>query len=191
MTNDIKAIIAEHARDIDLLLKDDNLLNQIEDAIALLCHSFLLDQKALFCGNGGSAADAEHLSGELSGKFKMDRPPLYAEALHVNGAALTAVANDFNYEETFSRLLQAKGKENDVLIALSTSGSSSNIINAMKKAGKLSMKVIGMSGNFDTEFANLCDIHIKINSKNTPRIQEAMMLIGHIICEKVESNLFG
>jgi len=191
MTEDIASLIKEHQKDIDSLLNDEEVLIKIKEAIILISQAFLNDQKVLFCGNGGSAADAQHLAGELSGRFKLERPALFAEALHVNIAALTAISNDYSFESALSRLLQSKGKQNDILVALSTSGSSANILKAMKTARKLSMKVIGLSGNYNSPFSGLCDIDIKIHSKNTPRIQEAMMLIGHIICEKVEQNLFS
>lgn len=141
-----------------------------------------------FCGNGGSAADAQHLSAELSGKFYSDRRPLPAEALHTNTSYLTAVANDYGYEFVYSRLLGAIGKSGDILFGLSTSGKSKNVSNAFGQAKKMGIFTIGLTG--ENGFADHnCDIEIKVPSTDTPRIQEAHLLIGHIICQLIEENL--
>ena len=146
--------------------------------------------KVLFCGNGGSAADAQHLAAELSGRFYYDRDPLYAEALHVNTSFLTAVANDYSYNEVYSRMIKGSGKKGDVLFGISTSGNSVNVTNALKQANELGMKTIALTGEGGGEMAAVADICIKVPSTDTPRIQEAHILIGHIICEIIEAELF-
>ncbi len=188
--NNISDIISKSIAVKEELLKDQDLLNSIQ-AIADICiAAFKSKNKVLFCGNGGSAADAQHLSAELSGRFYIDRDPLYAEALHVNTSYLTAVANDYCFDEIFSRLVQAKGKKGDVLIALSTSGNSANIINAIETAKQIGMHTIGLTGASGGKMKGLCEQLIRVPSEDIPRIQESHILIGHIICEIIESKLF-
>ena len=144
----------------------------------------------LFCGNGGSAADAQHIAGELSGRFYKERAPLFAEALHVNSSFVTAVANDYNYEAVYARMVQAAGREGDVLVAISTSGNSPNILKAIEAARQQKMIVVGMTGATGGAMADQCDYLLKVPSKNTPRIQEAHIMLGHILCELIEERLF-
>jgi len=172
------------------LLEDATLLQQISQAVDMLAHTFQKGGKVLFCGNGGSAADAQHLAAELSGRFYFDRPPLFAEAMHVNTSFLTAVANDYSYEEAFGRMVMASGRAGDVLVALSTSGNSTNILKAIEVANKLDMQVIGLTGSKGGKMNGQCSLHFKVPSDDTPRIQECHMLIGHVICELVESRMF-
>lgn len=172
------------------ILMDKSILKEINDISIEIITAFRKNKKVLFCGNGGSAADAQHIASELSGKFYLERPPLFAEALHVNSSYLTAVANDYSYEQTFSRLVQAKGKYGDILIGISTSGNSSNILRAIEMGKKLGMKTIGLTGETGGKLQNICDFIIKVPSDDVPRIQEAHILIGHIICELVENELF-
>ncbi len=146
--------------------------------------------KVLFCGNGGSAADAQHLAAELSGRYYYDRPPLFSEALHVNTSYLTAVANDYSYDVVYSRLIGAMGRKGDVLVGLSTSGNSGNVVNALIKAKELGMITVGFTGEGGGKMKAHCDFLVAIPSKDTPRIQECHMLFGHTICEMVESELF-
>jgi D-sedoheptulose 7-phosphate isomerase len=146
--------------------------------------------KVLFCGNGGSAADSQHLSAELSGRYYFDRSPLFSEALHVNTSYLTAVANDYSYEEVYARLIQAMGEKGDVLIGLSTSGNSKNVVNAFKKAKSIGMYTIAFTGKGGGEMKNHCDFLIEVQSTDTPRIQEIHMLVGHSLCEIVEQEMF-
>jgi len=153
--------------------------------------AFKNDKKVLFCGNGGSAADAQHLATELSGRFYFDREPLFAEALHVNTSYLTAVANDYSYDEVYSRLVKAKGRKGDILIGISTSGNSKNVIKAIEVANKIGMITIGMTGETGGKMRDVCKYLINVPSKDTPRIQEAHIMIGHIICEIVERELFN
>ncbi len=190
MNERIKEILQASIAVKALVLADDNLLNNIQAATDLIVQTFLNKGKVLFCGNGGSAADAQHLAAEFSGRFYYDRNPLDAEALHVNSSYLTAVANDYSYDEVYSRLVKAKGSEGDVLIALSTSGNSSNILKAMETASSLGMKIIGFTGETGGKMKLLSDILLNIPSTDTPRIQESHITIGHIICEIVEAKLF-
>jgi len=149
------------------------------------------DKKILICGNGGSAADAQHIAAELSGRFYFDREPLYAEALHVNSSYLTAVANDYSYDEVYARLVKAKGRKGDILIGLSTSGNSKNVIKAFEIANKIGMVTIGMTGKSGGKMKEFSNYLINVPSNNTARIQESHIMIGHIICEIVEKEIFN
>ncbi len=169
---------------------DSILLSAIELATLKIIACFQQKGKVLFCGNGGSAADAQHLAAELSGRFYYDRPALQAEALHVNTSFVTAVANDYGYQHVFSRMVEASGREGDVLVALSASGNSENMCLAIEAAKKCGMHVIGFTGQTGGKMASLCDITLKMPSSDTPRIQEAHILIGHIICEQIEKSIF-
>jgi len=173
------------------ILTDEDFLQKIELAAQMLVNTFQNGGKTLFCGNGGSAADAQHLAAELSGRFYTDRPPLYAEALHVNASYVTAVANDYGYDAVFARMVQAAGQPGDVLVAISTSGNSSNILKAIEMAKEKDMVVIGLTGLSGGQMAALCDVLLNVPSSDTPRIQESHILIGHIICQYVEEVMFG
>lgn len=189
-TEVIKSIIAESIRVKQSILEDPDFISAIDRAAGIVTSAFEQGKKVLFCGNGGSAADAQHLAAEFSGRFYKNRPPLYSEALHVNTSYLTAVANDFSYDEVYARMVQAMGSEGDVLVALSTSGNSPNIIRAIEEASKLSMTVVGMTGSNGGRMKDLCDCIFRVLSNDTPRIQESHIMIGHIICYLVEDNLF-
>lgn len=186
-----KEKIKDHQNCIEKIVASDIIMQQVDAIITLLTEAFSSGRKVLLCGNGGSAADAEHLAAELSGRFAMDRPPLNADALHSNASALTAIANDYNYNRVYSRLLEAKGQPGDILIAISTSGHSKNVLQAIHKAKEIKMHIISISGELKNEMGNHSDIHLIIPSDNTARIQESYMLLGHIICEAVEKNLFS
>jgi len=173
------------------ILQDKEMLDLIGNAAEEMIRAFKSGNKVLFCGNGGSAADAQHLAAELSGKYYLDRDPLPAEPLNINTSFLTAVANDLSYEEVFSRLIKAIGRPGDVLVALSTSGRSPNIIKALEVANSKGMTVIGLSGETGGKMSDFCKYLIKVPSADTPRIQESHTLIGHIICEIVEKSIFG
>ena len=146
--------------------------------------------KTRFCGNGGSAADAQHISAELSGKFYFDRPPLDSEALHVNGSFVTAVANDYSFDVVYERMIQAQGEEGDVFVGISTSGNSENVLMAMKKAREIGMKTVAFTGEGGGRMRDYADFLIAVPSGDTPRIQEVHILIGHVICQIVEKELF-
>jgi D-sedoheptulose 7-phosphate isomerase len=142
-----------------------------------------------FCGNGGSAADAQHLAAELSGKFLKERRPLPGVSLTTNSSALTAIGNDFGYDQVFSRQLEGCGKRGDVLVALSTSGNSASVVKTAESAHTLGMKVISLTGERDSALSVKCDICLKMPSTSTPRIQEMHILVGHILCELAENGI--
>lgn len=172
------------------LLSDTGILAAIAE-IAETCSQSLCDgNKIMFCGNGGSAADAQHLAAELSGRFYLDRKPLAAEALTVNTSFLTAVANDYSFDEIYARLVEGSGHAGDVLVGLSTSGNSENVIRAFQAAHRKGIITVGLTGESGGKLAELSDFIIRVPSSDTPRIQEAHILIGHIICEIIERNLF-
>jgi D-sedoheptulose 7-phosphate isomerase len=186
----IKQAISESVEVKQKILNKTELLETIQKVANTCITAFCEGNKILFCGNGGSAADAQHLAAELSGRFYFDREPLPAEALHVNTSFLTAVANDYSYDEVFSRMVKAQGKKGDILIGLSTSGNSKNILRAIESANALGMITIGMTGDDGGKMKTMCDFLINVPSNDTPRIQEAHILIGHILCEMIEHRLF-
>ena len=170
--------------------KLNSLVNKINQSIDKIHNTIISGGRIFTCGNGGSAADAQHLAAELSGKFIKHRPALYSEALHVNSSFMTAVANDFGYDYTYSRMIEAIGSEQDILFAISTSGSSENVVNAIKKAKEKSMITIGLLGINRTIMNDYCDITINIPSNDIARVQESHIKIGHIICQIIEEKLF-
>jgi len=190
MQESIYKIIKESSDNFNNISNDKNITLEIEKIIDLIANAFLNDNKLLLCGNGGSASDAQHIAAELSGRFLKERKPLYAEALNVNTSFLTAVANDYGFEKTYARMIEASGKRGDILLALSTSGNSPNVLLAIQKANELGMKTIGLTGSDGGEMNGICNILIKIPSSNTARIQEAHILTGHIICQLVEEKMF-
>lgn len=173
------------------ILESTILVEKIANSANIIIDSLNNKGHIYFCGNGGSAADAQHLAAELSGKFYIDRDSLPAEALHCNSSFITAVGNDYSFDIVYSRLISGLGKSNDVLVLLSTSGNSKNIINAANKAKEIGLKTIGMTGETGGELAAIVDVLINVPDKDTPRIQESHIMIGHIICELVEQELFG
>jgi D-sedoheptulose 7-phosphate isomerase len=173
------------------LLKNEETLYVIERVAKEILNAFKNQKKVLLCGNGGSAADAQHIAAELSGKFYLDREPLFAEALHCNTSFLTAVANDYSFEDVFARAVKAMGKKGDILIGISTSGNSENVIRAIKVANKMGMITVGLTGKTGGKMKDICHYLIRVPSTDTPRIQEAHILIGHIICEIVEKEIFS
>ncbi len=186
----IKQAIQQSIEVKEKLLQDEAMLQQIETVSDICVNAFKSGNKLLFCGNGGSASDAQHLAAEFSGRFYFDREPLDAEALHVNTSYLTAVANDYSYNEVYARLVKAKGAKGDVLFALSTSGNSENVIRAMQSAKKIGMITVALTGLDGGNARNLSDYLFNVPSNDTPRIQETHILIGHLICELVESKYF-
>ncbi|MBL7142497.1 MAG: D-sedoheptulose 7-phosphate isomerase [Candidatus Pacebacteria bacterium] len=173
------------------ILGNKEILSMIETIAEEMIKAFKNGRKVLFCGNGGSAADAQHLAAELSGKYYLDRDPLPAEPLNINTSFMTAVANDISYKEVFARLIKAVGQSGDILIALSTSGNSMNVIRAVETANDKKMITIGLTGESGGKMQSLCQHLIKVPSSDTPRIQEAHTLIGHILCDIVEKEIFG
>ena len=171
-------------------MQDQNTLQIVIDVCNEIIQCYGKQGKVLWCGNGGSAADAQHLSAELTGRFYYDRQPLSSEALHVNTSYITAVANDYSYEQIYARLIKGVGKAGDILIGLSTSGNSGNVIEAFKVANEMGMITVGLTGNNGGKMKDVVKYLIDIPSTDTPRIQECYMLLGHSICEIVESTLF-
>ncbi len=189
--NKIEESIKESIEVKNRILSDKHLMQSIEDAVKVIVSSLRCGGKIHFCGNGGSAADAQHLAAELSGRFYFDRPPLNAEALHCNSSYLTAVANDYGYEHIFSRMLEASAKEGDVVVGISTSGNSANIIEAYNICKKLNINIISLIGKDGGKMKDYGGIILNVPSSDTPRIQESHIMIGHIICELVEREMFG
>jgi len=187
---EIKSRIQEAADLKAKILQNQELVEKISFSADKFVQAFREAGAVFFCGNGGSAADAQHLAAEFSGRFYYDRPPLNSEALHVNTSYLTAVANDYSFDEVYARLVKAKMKAGDVLIGLSTSGNSKNIIKAFQQAKQMNITTIALTGDSGGELKDLSDILLNVPSTDTPRIQELHILIGHIICEIVESEIF-
>lgn len=187
----IEQIIVDSISVKQKILNNKVLISQIEKTVEICIDTFRNNGKVLLCGNGGSAADAQHIAAELSGRFNLDREPLFAEALHVNSSFVTAVANDYGYDQIFSRMVKAAGRAGDVLIGISTSGNSANVLNAVREAKALGMKAVAFTGAKGGEIAGVCNVCIKVPSTNTARIQEAHIMIGHILCEAVENTLFA
>jgi D-sedoheptulose 7-phosphate isomerase len=173
------------------VLQNESLLNTVNECVNIIVAAFKNGNKVLFCGNGGSAADAQHLAAEFSGRFYTDRDALPAEALHCNSSYLTAVANDYSYDVIYSRLVKGIGNKGDVLVGLSTSGNSKNIINAFNVAKEKGMITIGFTGETGGQMAGISDQLINVPSSDTPRIQESHIMLGHIICQLVEELYFG
>jgi D-sedoheptulose 7-phosphate isomerase len=187
----IKSIIKSSIAVKEKLLQSEALHKKIIDAVEVITTAFRNGNKVLFCGNGGSAADAQHLAAEFSGRFYKDRKALPSEALHCNTSYLTAVANDYSYDVIYSRIVDGIGVSGDVLVGLSTSGNSGNVIKAFEAAKEKNMITIGFTGETGGKMKELSDYLFNMPSKDTPRIQESHIMIGHIICELVEGKLFG
>lgn len=166
-------------------------IQQIDEISEVIVDAYRKGNKTIFCGNGGSSAEAQHLAAELSGKFKLDRKPIPADACHVNSSFVTAVSNDYDFTKVYSRHIDAFGNSGDILIGLSTSGTSENIINAFKTAKEKQIITVALTGESGGLLNELSDFILKVPSVNVPRIQETHLLIGHIICEKIERSLFG
>lgn len=173
------------------ILQQPELLKTVEAVIDVVYRAFAQGNKVLFCGNGGSASDAQHLAAEFSGRFYVNRPALQSEALHCNTSYLTAVANDYSFDVVYSRIIDGTANEGDVLVGLSTSGNSPNIINAFESARKKKMITVGFTGETGGRMKPLSDYLLNVPSTDTPRIQESHILLGHIICEEVEAMLFS
>lgn len=172
------------------ILADPDFLARIETVANVMIKALREGKRILWCGNGGSAADAQHLAAELSGRFYYDRPPLNSEAMHCNSSYLTAVANDYGYDLIYSRMIDGACKPGDVLVGISTSGNSKNICNAFRKAKDLGVITVAMTGESGGEMKTLADYLLNVPSTDTPRIQESHIMIGHIICEIVEAKIF-
>ena len=186
----MRQAVAESIATKQRILEDGALMSRLEEASKLVAASLRQGGKIHFCGNGGSAADAQHLAAELSGRFYYDRPPLNAEALHCNTSYLTAVGNDYGYEWIFARLLRGTGHAGDVLVALSTSGNSKNILKAYEVCKEMGIRIISLTGETGGKMKEYSDILLNVPSTDTPRIQESHIMLGHILCELVEAAIF-
>jgi D-sedoheptulose 7-phosphate isomerase len=182
----IETIWDEHVR---VATAARSLAPEVDEVVALIARSMAAGGALLVCGNGGSAADAQHITAELTGRFFRDRKPLRALALHANTSSLTAIGNDYGYDEVFAREVGAHGREGDVLLAISTSGNSRNVIRAIEVAREKRMAVVGMTGEQGGKMRDLCDVCLCVPSGSTPRIQECHILLGHAICELLEQIL--
>jgi D-sedoheptulose 7-phosphate isomerase len=188
--SNIKDLITASIQVKQQVLADEQLQNTVAQAAEVITQAFKNGNKVLFCGNGGSAADAQHLAAEFSGRFYKDRKALPAEALHCNTSYLTAVANDYSYDAIYARIIDGTGNAGDVVIGLSTSGNSGNIVKAFEVARQKGIATIGFTGAGGGKMKDLSDLLINVPSNDTPRIQESHILLGHIICQLVEEQLF-
>jgi D-sedoheptulose 7-phosphate isomerase len=186
----IKTIIQASIDTKQQILQSEELLSVIGKIVDVITHAFKTGNRVYFCGNGGSAADAQHLAAEFSGRFYTDRKALPAEALHCNTSYLTAVANDYGYEVVYSRMIDGIGKSGDILVGLSTSGNSVNIIRAFETAKEKGMTTVAFAGMTGGQMKSVSDYLINIPSTDTPRIQECHIMVGHIICQLVEEKMY-
>lgn len=191
MQEKIRNIISESVDVKTKVLADEQLLKTVEQVTAAMVKALKNGNHIYFCGNGGSAADAQHLAAEFSGRFYLDRDALPAEALHVNTSYMTAVANDYSYDVIYARLIKGIGKPGDFLVGLSTSGNSTNIVKAFEVAREKKIVTVGFTGDTGGAMKALSDYLINVPSKNTPRIQESHIMLGHIICQLVEEQYFS
>ena len=183
----IKDAIEESIRIKQVLLQDTTTLTDIAKVVSDCLRN---RSTVFFCGNGESAADSQHIAAEFVGRFNMDRIPLPAESLTTNTSILTAIGNDYSFDEIFSRQVQAKATKSDIVIGISTSGKSKNVLQALKEAKRIGAKTVGFTGKNTKEMKEFCDIMFNVDSEKTPRIQETHILALHIICELVEEELF-
>jgi D-sedoheptulose 7-phosphate isomerase len=191
MNNFLISQIQENLKLKQTLLQDKVFLDTLEKACSLSLEAYRSGGKLLIAGNGGSAADAQHIAGELVSRFYFDRPALPAIALTTDTSILTAIGNDYGYENLFSRQIEGNGTKGDIFLAISTSGNSPNIVKGIDRAKQMDIHVIGLTGITGGRMADLCGVCLKIPSDSTPRIQECHILIGHLICSYIEQELFG
>ena len=187
---DIKKYIQDSIDTKTKILNDEKILSAVKNIADKIVDAYKKDKKVLTAGNGGSAGDAQHIAGELVSKFFFDRPGLTAFALSTDTSILTAIGNDYGYEKSFSRQIQANAKEGDVFIGISTSGNSKNIVLALEEAKKKGVITVGLVGEKQCEMDKYCDYIIHVPSSSTPTIQESHIMLGHIICSLVEEEMF-
>ncbi|MDD5401301.1 MAG: D-sedoheptulose 7-phosphate isomerase [Sulfurimonas sp.] len=173
------------------IYENEDLLNKIEEVSKLCVDVYRASKKTIIAGNGGSAADAQHIAAELVGRYGFDRPSIPSLALTTDTSCLTAIGNDYGYDKVFSRQLEGMGQSGDIFIGISTSGNSKNIINAFEVAKQKGIKTVALVGRDGGEMAKMADIALIVPSESTPRIQESHILIGHIICDIIEKEIFG
>lgn len=191
MSEKIKDIIQASITVKQKLLQDSAMISRLDDVSNAIVNAYNNGKRIYFCGNGGSAADAQHLAAEFTGRFYTDRDALPAEALHCNSSYLTAVANDYSYDVIYARLIKGIGVKGDVLLGLSTSGNSANIVQAIEVAKQKGLVTVGFTGEAGGNMKSLCDYIFNVPSKDTPRIQESHIMLGHIICQLVEERYFA
>lgn len=191
MRNYIKDQIKKSYETKQDIYNNEELLNKIEQTSKLCVELYRNGKKTILAGNGGSAADAQHIAAEMVGRYGFDRPSLPSLALTTDTSALTAIGNDYGYDKVFSRQLEGMGQEEDLFIGISTSGNSENIINAFRIAKEKNITTVALVGRDGGEMAKLADIALVVPSESTPRIQESHILIGHIICDIIEKEIFG
>lgn len=191
MLDKIKSIISESVAVKNQLLQNNALLQAVDEIAAAMVKALKSGNRVYFCGNGGSAADAQHLAAEFSGRFYIDRDALPAEALHCNTSYITAVGNDYGYDLVYARLIKGIGNPGDFLVGLSTSGNSENIIKAFEIARQKNIITVGFTGESGGKMKGLSDYLLNVPSSNTPRIQESHIMLGHIICQMVEEQYFN
>ena len=190
MKDKIRKIISESVSVKNTILENEAILNTVDKVASLMVGALRQGNRIYFCGNGGSAADAQHLAAEFSGRFYIDRDALPAEALHCNTSYITAVGNDYGYDVVYARLIKGIGNKGDFLVGLSTSGNSPNIIKAFEVAREKGITTVGFTGETGGQMKELCDHLLNVPSSNTPRIQESHIMLGHIICQLVEEQYF-
>lgn len=191
MPSSIQDIIQASIDTKSKILANSEIIDTLKQCSEIITEAFKQGKKVLFCGNGGSAADAQHLAAEFSGRFYIDRQALPAEALHCNTSYMTAVANDYSYDVVYARMIQGIGNPGDIVVGLSTSGNSKNIVEAFKTAKTKNMITIGLTGESGGLMKPISDFCLAAPSADTPRIQEAHIMMGHIICQLVEEMYFG
>jgi D-sedoheptulose 7-phosphate isomerase len=185
----IKDTIQTTIENLQKIISDDNIISQIHETVHSITFAIKSGNKLMICGNGGSAADAQHIAGEFMCRFYKDREPLPAIALTTDTSVITSISNDYSFNEIFSRQVKALGKPGDVLLGISTSGSSKNVLEAFRVAKELGIKTVLLTGESEKEIAKISDIIMKVPSNDTPRIQEIHLVIEHIVCEIVEKAL--
>lgn len=190
MSTKIQEIISASIQVKQQILADAGMLQAVQQIVDALVQSFQADHKVMFCGNGGSAADAQHLAAEFSGRFYKNRRALPSDALHCNTSYLTAVANDYSYDDIYSRLVDGTMERGDVLIGLSTSGNSPNIVKAFETARQKGITTVGLTGISGGKMKEISDHLLNVPSTDTPRIQESHIMLGHILCELTEAVIF-
>jgi len=183
--------LEQHLQTLQQIAENQALKAAVNEAVERIVTCFRNGGKVWFCGNGGSAADAQHLAAEFSGRFYFDRPVLPSEALHCNTSYLTAVANDYGYDQVFARIISGVGAKGDILVGISTSGNSTNILRAFEVCREKGVTTFAFTGRTGGKMKDLADLLIAVPSTDTPRIQEAHITLGHIICELVEQEIFG
>ena len=187
----IRTLLGQAAAVAEAMQRDERLCAALADLSEAIVATYRNGGRVLLCGNGGSAADCQHIAAELVGRFRIDRPPLAAEALAVNGSTVTAVGNDFSFDDIFARQIQALGRSGDVVIGISTSGSAENVRRALETAKSSGMTTVVFTGPDGGRIRDSADYCLHVPGNDTARIQEGHITVGHILCELVELALFG